>query len=177
MEGKLQWLCNTTQSRLVNVDSPLQLEGLKLNHAFDKWIWKERNTNHISTASNKFWFAGSHVSIAWRPVHSSEELMSWSNRGLTVAESSQEGESLTLSASLRTRVWIMNGRTNGLVSFSSEICLITQRTRSSFPNLSLLFVSVLDEDSQEKRNHTKIVLVQVVTWRVVKRSLIFIPIK
>ena len=71
----------------------------------------------------------------------------------------------------------MNGRTNGLVSFSSEMCLITQRTRSSFPNLSLLFMSFIDEDSQEKRNHTKIVLVQVVTWRVVKRSLIFIPIK
>lgn len=178
MEGKLEWLCDTVQSRLVNVDSPLQLERLKLNHAFDKWmIWKERNTNHISTASNKFWFAGSHVSIAWRPVHSSEELMSWSNRGLTVAELSQEGECLTLSASLRPRVWIMNGRTNTLVSFSSEICLITQRTRSSFPNLSLLFMSFIDEDSQEKRNHTKIVLVQAVTWRVVKWSLIFIPIK
>ena len=38
MEGKLEWLCNTVQSRLVNVDSPLQLEGLKLNHAFDKWM-------------------------------------------------------------------------------------------------------------------------------------------
>lgn len=178
MEGKSERLCDTIQSRLVNVDSPLQLERLKLNPAFDKWmIWKERNTTHFLTAANKFWFAGSHVSTAWRPVHSSEELMSWCNSGLTVVESSQEGKRLTLSSSLRTRVWIMNGRTNGLVSFSSEMCLITQRTRSSFPNLSLLFMSFIDEDSQEKRNHTKIVLVQVVTWRVVKRSLIFIPIK
>ena len=38
MEGKSERLCNTIQSRLVNVDSPLQLERLKLNPAFDKWM-------------------------------------------------------------------------------------------------------------------------------------------
>lgn len=64
----------------------------------------------------------------------------------------------------------MNGRANGLVVFSSEMCLITQQARSSFPNLSPLLMSIIVADSQEKRNHTKILLVQVVTWRVVKKK-------
>ena len=138
-------------------------------HLIKGWFARG-GTQIISQVSNKFWFAGSHVSISWRPVHSSEEVMSWSNSGLTVVESFQEGERRTVSASLRTRVWIMNGRTNGLVVFSSAMCLITQQARSSFPNLSPLLMSIIVADSQEKRNHTKILLVQVVTWRVVKKK-------
>lgn len=66
-------------------------------------------------------------------------------------------------------VLVVDGKTNGLGVFSSEMRLLTHGTRSSFCDGSLSLISIIAGNSHEKRHHTQILLAPAVTWRVVKK--------
>lgn len=128
-------------------------------------IWKGRNKNHIYKVSNKFDLL--EAMSPW-PKDQFPTPRNWCHNPAGRVLSHSRGENVC-------HYQQVSGQGSGLlmgIQMGSEHlavkCLITHKMRSSFSNLSPSFISVITRVSQEKRNHTKILLAQVVTWRVVK---------